>query len=396
MKLVAPDYLSYSTLPFASDIFYHGKITYSLPTGFTPKELNAINEFPGYCLQKQIPQPMIIWDYCQAYFINSYEAYECTKILSPLREYVSFTQFIYPRDITKINESLSAISDNNQLYLNFQSAYNNIPFIAREFLSHLLFEVVIESGLGGACDYLQKHIGKTDKFFQLVAATMINRFKNLKNDKLEYLIYNHEWLPLLISCGFFNKPDPNASTINADIEFFKYKLFESIISPIFGRCDSELNSERIAKTAMTKKNEISRTKDLCYDIALDVMMLDKKDSGVAEKALRYRIQKDIITPLSDLLEVPKSNISTYVVSFLRDSTLIAGLISSIFGFNSKTFVTSVAASAISTGTRILEDSIVKNKNLPSKLLLEGLKHSSKHFIEYSIELERIGIVKYPL
>lgn len=61
VSIVCPDYLCHNTLPYASDIFYHRKIVYTLPTGFHSEETNAVINFPEYCKKNSIFLNDIVW-----------------------------------------------------------------------------------------------------------------------------------------------------------------------------------------------------------------------------------------------------------------------------------------------------------------------------------------------
>ena len=80
--IVIPSYLNKYCLPYASDIFYHGHLTYFLPTGFMPQEMKTVFEFPQYCRSRAIALPNIIWDMCKLYFENDIEANECVYFRS--------------------------------------------------------------------------------------------------------------------------------------------------------------------------------------------------------------------------------------------------------------------------------------------------------------------------
>jgi hypothetical protein len=86
MLVVAPGYLNEHCLPYASDIFYHKRLLYFLPTGFHPLELHSIALFPQYCHEHSVVMPKLIWEMCHLYFENSKRAVGCLDILEPLRK----------------------------------------------------------------------------------------------------------------------------------------------------------------------------------------------------------------------------------------------------------------------------------------------------------------------
>jgi len=62
MVIVGPEYLSYMTLPSASDILYHGNLVYFLPTGFSKYEYELIAGFLRIVRKNNIFLPSFIWE----------------------------------------------------------------------------------------------------------------------------------------------------------------------------------------------------------------------------------------------------------------------------------------------------------------------------------------------
>ena len=114
--VIAPGYICPSYLPYASDIFYHNKISYFLPTGFLPTELDAVYVFPEYCSKHNLKLPEIVWEMFNYYFKASEQALTAANILSPLKgEYVDFLIPIYARGIPPIKHCNNLLQHN--LYL---------------------------------------------------------------------------------------------------------------------------------------------------------------------------------------------------------------------------------------------------------------------------------------
>jgi len=246
--VVGPGYLSPNCLPYASDIFYHKKLTYLLPTGFHPVELKAVIEFPRYCFDHSIAFPEILWEMCSLYFDNSKAAQEALDIIEPLRgSFIQIIATIYPRDRAAIKSAKQLFMAHPSLQECFRKTDFDMRFAARELLSHVLFEIFMEGGYEGAVNYLRVNSKNPEEFFQLVEAMLINRLRMLPADTL--LLQEQTWYPLINqmnSLGLFDKPwDSVVHEVDSfDIEHFRYKLFETILSPIFGRCDSQQRGSR--------------------------------------------------------------------------------------------------------------------------------------------------------
>ena len=114
--ILAPSYLSLTTLPLASDIFYHSRIIYTLPTGFVPLEVHAVAGFPEYCKSRQIALPKIIWNMCDAYFRCAEVASKAADILRPLRKrHILIVAPIYSRDTEAIDEAKVLLRRDHEL-----------------------------------------------------------------------------------------------------------------------------------------------------------------------------------------------------------------------------------------------------------------------------------------
>jgi hypothetical protein len=393
--IVGPAYLSKRSLPYAADIFYHKKITYFLPTGFTPAELKSVAEFPNYCKSRSILFPDVIWEMCTLYFENNIEAFECANILEPLRkDHIVLANAIYNRDTRAINETKQFLSKYPQIYDMFLGTEENLNFAARELLGHVLFGIVVETSLDNAVKYLQKHIEKIDKFIFLIAAVIINRIKAFTSFE-NLVVYEHDWYPLIKEvekCGNIEsrKTINNQDMDSKNIEFLRFRLFEQILNPIFGLCDSKSKSEKIAKILKVKTKEIDSLKDRCEFMAREITLMPTQEENLKQKRLNELINQEITIPLSQLVEKPLKEVKELLRNFILDSTVIAAILEVLQNAQTSMLITATTAVALSSGIKYILNSS-KKKTLPSELLLVGMKINRVKYEEVQNYLDQISI-----
>lgn len=390
MILVGPNYLNSKILPFASDIFYHKKIGYLLPTGFHPTEINSVLEFPNYCKLNSIALPSLVWKMCDLYFENTRQALEASDILKPLHnDFITLIQTSYPRNRAIIDETKKFIKDNPKLLECFERTSIDLCFISREVLSHILFEIFIEEGYRGVVQYIRENFRTEDDFILLIAATIINRLKLFEGDSIDLLLYDHSWIPLIDtymeireSCMEVCK-NRNDDSDSFMIDNMCYKLFEGILMPIFGRCDTQDKASLIKKIVIKKQDEIERLKQQCRVIAMEILLTNTSNTYLKQEKLRSMLKKSILQPLKDIKEL--------LVSFLLDSTVIGGFLSIVQQPDINALSLSVAAGAVSAGARYIFNEESKRICNPSDLLLTGLKKMRIEYEDYAKQIEEISL-----
>lgn len=377
MIVVGPGYLNHNCLPYASDIFYHRNLIYLLPTGFHPIELHSVSGFPRYCYDHSIAFPKIIWEMCSLYFENGIAAKEALDIIEPLRErFINIIATIYPRGRTAIRSAKQLLMEHPLLQECFERTPFDIRFAARELLSHVLFEVFIEEGYKGAVKHLRANSEKPEEFLRLVAAILINRLRKLPIRTL--LLYEHTWFPMLNQMndlGLFDKPGDSAvaEADSFDVEHFRYKLFETILLPIFGRCDSQPKSRAIAEVADKKCQEIEEFKRVCGTIAREVVLLPTSDVEIKQTKLSDMVREYVTEPLSAIVEQRSKQVQNLLRDFVLDSTVIAGLLTVLQGADVRTLGVAAAAGAVSTGVRYILRPKSQQKVKPNALLATGMQ-----------------------
>lgn len=391
MFLVGPDYLCKKNLPYVADIFYFKNIVYTLPTGFTQEELNNIYIFPKICEENNIMLPKIIWEMCNKYFDNTVDAFECTQIIKPfLNDKIKIIQPIYARDIEAIKKSLLMLKENDELYKSIIGSDLSFSFYSREVLSHVLFEVYIELGFDGTIKYILEYC-TSQNITHLIAAVIVNRLKiynsnnNLAYDQSYYDIYKI-YYSIINSDKDINEIDENST-----IEFMTYRLFQEILLPIYGRCDSLAKSEKVFKLLMNKSKEIEFTKEICRTITLDLFLHKDESLNMQQTVLQNSINKYLIQPLQELTEQNKKYISKLLIDFIKDSTVICGLLNLTYDRDLKNLGIAITAGAVSsTISNLIHKNIFKVAK-PEKFLLEQLKKNKIKNDYYLQELNELNI-----
>lgn len=382
-------------MPYASDIFYHGHLTYFLPTGFMPQEMKTVFEFPQYCRSRAIALPNIIWDMCKLYFENDIEANECVDILDPLRkEHITFALCVYPRNIEMINEAKEFINQHPSLLGIFERTEIDLKFAARELLSHVLYEVVLEKGIPGAVDYLRINSKKDNDLELLIAAAIMNRIQIFKSFE-SVLIYEHDWYPLIMEVNKFqnikNGNDKSSDYNDSEsIEFFRCRLFGEILNPIYDRCNSKSKNEKIGKIAKSKIQEILVLKEKCEVIAREIYLMPTREEEIKKKRMQELIQSEIAIPLSEITEMPLKKAKELLRDFLTDSSIIGGVLLIAQGETFTTLTTAAAARLISSGIRYIINNS-NRKTTPSDLLVTGMKEMNMKYEDVKNHLNSIAL-----
>jgi hypothetical protein len=306
IPVVAPSYLSPRCLPYVSDIFYHDRIIYFGPTGIHPLEWHAVAGFPEYCRKQQIALPQLIWEMTNAYFENSRLAVKAADILRPLQpQLVLIVVAVYDRDEVAIQKAKKMLQQRRDLIDLFERTSFELPFPSRELLSHLFLDLFMQRGYEGVIEYLREETHSPDRFIQLLVAVLLNRFRLFAGRESSLLLYEHSWYPFLLrACSIQQASVVSTSQDTTDpqeVEHLCYKLFETILLPLFGRVDSPDKAEEVAKISSDRSAEIVGMKTECRRIARDIVTSGTEDSSLKEEILRDAIQERISEPLAALL-----------------------------------------------------------------------------------------------
>jgi hypothetical protein len=400
MALIGPGYLSQKSLPYASDVFYHQKLTYFSPTGFHPTETNSVIEFPGYCHQHSIALPEIIWEMPQHYFNSAKALIENSEILEPLRDKViKLVQPVYARDRSAIDRAKATIIENPILLEKFKLVDLDLQLVSRELLSHVLYGLFLEEGFSGAIQYIHDNSKTSDDFLLLIASVLVNRLRALFiYPSSELLLYEHSWSPIIHELARMvdvEKSDESSdSTVSSDrveIENFKFKLFEVVLSPLFGRCDSYSKSMFVAQTLQDRQEEINVLKQECGYIGREVILLPTSDPNIKQEVLQEQIKKRILEPLSDISRKPKQDILKLLTEFTLDGSVMGGILTIFQGFNPVVLGTGAATAALSVGLRYLLSERSQKSVNPSNLLVKGMNTSRIKYEEIQTHLNAISM-----
>jgi hypothetical protein len=399
LPIVAPDYVSDLCLPYASDVFYHQRVIYSLPVGFTPLEFWAVAGFPSYCRGESVELPELIWDMCNSYFEAGEEAVRASAKIEPLRKtYALIVQLVYARDRDRIAAAKELLVAHPALMDAFEQVNIDRRLVGRELLSHVLYEVFIQDGYDGAIRYLKEVAGTPSDALLLIAAVVTNRLEGFVKQSAPMLIYESTWYPFLVELSkITNGGTPNEeATDESIIEHFRFKLFEAILLPVFGRCDSAEKSQWVADLAQRKKAEIEALKQACGAIAVDVALMPTDNRNLRQERLATQISERVIEPLTAILDRPRQESVALIRDALIDSGLISAVLSAPLGASINTIGMAALAGTMSAIARQMLRSADRNVE-PSALLAQGMidrgiKYQPIFERLRSISLESVDIV----
>jgi hypothetical protein len=335
---------------------------------------------------------------CELYFANSKEAVHSFKILQPLHSNaIQVISTVYPRDRTAIAKAKQMIIDHPTLAEAISRAELDPKFLAREFLSHILFEIYLENGIKGSIEYIYENCKDETNFQLLVFSVLINRLNALAHSPYPVLLYEQSWNILLHEhAKIISLPEKDQTSEQIDsfeIEHFKYKLFETLLMPIFGKCDSKEKANIAARFLSDKQKEIRALKDECEHIAREVILLPTKDKQVQQDVLNALIRHRITEPLSILLEKPRQDILAFLRDVFLDSSVIAGLMSIFYGFDAGNLATAFTSAIIATGTRLALSYRAGNRVQAPKLLIEGMRRNRMSYLQFQEHLNSINMAQ---
>jgi hypothetical protein len=391
VALVIPTYLSRSNTPSVSSLLYQEKLTFFMPTGFTPKEFQSVAEFPQYCRNNSVSLPGWIWSFCEQYFQNSDEALVCATTLEPLRGLVNIVATSYNRNRAAIDSSRNLLFEHPHLLNTIRNMRLRTPFVAREVLSHVLYEVFLEEGHSGCVEYLREHTATPEATDWLIGAVLVNRFKLFVAMNEPVVLFEHAWHELF---GQLQVALDSSRQVELDdaqrAELFSHSLFEAIVTPIFGWIDSRDKAEMVAKVSRKSRDSISSLKTLCRDVGVEMIITPTQDKRLRERLLARRLEDLIVEPLAELLRRPKRDVLQLVKDFLLDSTVVGGVLSIADGFNASTVGLAGAAGAISIGAKYLFSETESRSTAPAAVLVEGLRHSGVQEADLFKELRSLA------
>lgn len=390
LNVVCPNYLCYDTLPYAADIFYHGNLTYFMPTGISQNEWENVIEFPRYCSERNIALPQIIWEMHNKYFECSKQAVECSKILEPLEHRILKISAVYARDTNAISKCRKELCNNPRLLECFSKSADDLNFLTRELFSHIFLEVYFEGGFNLIKEYLEINFRNQETIFELLAAVITNRMNSIFcGEDMNYIIYNHSWYPFLVEYFIEQQKEGAAKNIDS-IDPNIHRLFTEIISPIFGKCDSMKKTEYIACTVEKQSDAILGLKNICKEIIETSIFYKNDEVDLRDEKLKSLVVEKVIEPLSYMMSKPKNDVKKIITDFVLDSTVIGGILSTVQGFSPDTVGLSAAAGAVSVGLNYIINERKSKKSKPTKLLVEGLKQNKVEYLQYENALKEIG------
>ena len=275
-----------TALPYASDVLYHDRIIYFAPTGIDPEEWSAVAGFPAYCIQHRVNLPRIALQMCKGYFESSRLAADAVNVIRPLQpDKVLLVIALYGRDLDTVSKAEGLLDQHSDLANLLPFTDGDLPFISRELMSHLFADPDWRTDYRKPIQYLTDEAGSPEHFVRLIAAVMVNRLRLFVGHEPGLLMSDHNWYPFVIrGCEALRDhvaPEVDEVADSDAVELMSYKLFETILTPLFGRVDTAVRAESVAHVASTLGAEVAAFKSACRRISTGVVT-----SGTCDSALR--------------------------------------------------------------------------------------------------------------
>ena len=351
-----------------------------------------------YCHGASIALPKWVWDFCALYFENTKATLRCLDILAPLRvKHVAIISAAYPRGRAAIDHAKELLEKHPSLLQAISYVDLDMSFVSREVLSHVLFEIFLEEGYKGALQYFKDNSKSADAVFELVAAVLVNRLRLFSSGASPILVYDHSWYPAIAELDSIQSGRCDEQTDSDAIEHFTYKLFESVLLPLFGKVDSPRKAKMISQIAEKQATSVSALKAACQRIARDFVLLPTTDSALRQQALTEGINVQIVEPLAAVIRKPKRDLIGLLREFSLDSTVIGGLLAIADVTTASTVGLAMAAGALSTGTKYLLNEKQAKSEQPSQVLIEGMQRAGLEEQEVVGRLRQIALssVEFP-
>ena len=388
--LVVPEYASPDVLPYASDILYHGRLVYTMPTGIAPEQADAVASFPEYCKQHDLAMAPAVWQLLRAYWDNAPLAGECVDLLRPFGDRVAFWAVVYARDETAIERARSLLTDHPDLMDAFAITEWSVPFLAREIMSHVLFELRLERGIDHAARYLQEHLGSFEKFVDLAAAVMTNRVSALASVPFPIILYKETWWPFVTGVQDA-RGAPIAGDEEGRTEFLTHKIFEAVLLPIFGRCDDAAKNSQIATLIDRQEGSGSQAlRKTCEEISQELIALNAPNTVTLQTELNRLIDTRIADPLASFLNQPTRTARAALGGMLTDTGLLtAALMAALSPSTRPAALPLAAVSGYKASFNILRSLFKSGRERPPEPLISGMKAMSAKEKEVAAGLKSI-------
>lgn len=329
--VVGPEYVCPAVLPYGADILYFGRLIYCLPTGFAPLEHYALQGFPAYAEERSVRIPPALWGLHVQYFRAANEARRALQVLEPLRgRHVTVVALSYARTADVIAKASAALMQEPALLGELKQIPSAIPLVARETLSHVFLEVFLERGYSGVAAHLQRIATNAHDLETFLAAAVLNRLGVFARMKTPFAVYDERWRtvlsrvpPVLAERSADDEDDP----AHFRVEHFRYKLFQEILNPVLGRCDTAQKSQRVAAFAKKRRNEVSALKAECGAIAREVVLANTASDTLRQEMLSDEILRRLVPAFADAVHEPRRRAVDYVKKVVLDSGVVGGLLS---------------------------------------------------------------------
>lgn len=393
--VVGPGYIAPEAIPHAADIFYFRDVHYTVPTGFMPIERSNVCEFPRYCREKGVSLPRVYWEMFGQYYDNDRLALDCAELLEPLTKVgkISFDRMLYERDRKTIQQAAKFVAENPGLLRLIMACPISFRFVSREVVSHAVSG--IDPNRGVSFDFLIRYLSRYSsrrKLIELTASVLVHRlevFMQLERSPFDEVLLFEEGQRRVIAeikklrLPKDDKNDPKSSELH-----LRYRIFGTLLEPIYGKCDSRKKNSIIASLSKDKASEIESLKEECLFLATDLLSRNIQEEETLRRLLTQLIADRIVRPLGEFTSKSQAETRRLLTDFVLSSGIVTAILSSIIEPNPSTVSLAIAAGGISALAKDLLNSGFE-PSPPTRFLLASLKKMKVKERDYIVRLQAL-------
>lgn len=252
------------------------------------------------------------------------------ELFKPLGEKVIQALFVYPADITALEEA-GALVESSAMSKESIKNLINIPNAAGEIVRHIMVEAFLEKGedVGALFEYCGSFFRDEQISHLLVRAYFLRLLvlKRIYRSRTPLLLNNPDLAEFFTSLPVESQVDEDDTV---DIDMIAWELFRQILSSHL----DPLNSERvklIAKLLSSRSAEIDGLRSKCLFLAeqcLEPVHLEQLTENV-EKFIKVHVNKEI----KELLELDRKSLENFFIALFSDektwiamTVIIAGIL----------------------------------------------------------------------
>lgn len=342
------------TLPEVADVLYFDSLTFTLPTGFHPSEIEAVDRLPRTLQQRSAAPPDMFWGLLGGYVAAGTSAMSAAKVLAPLRaSVVRVVMPVYGRGFTELAraaELLNEPSVRSALMLTMP----DVNLLGRETIGHYCFGLPSEIGADAALEALLADLRDESSLLDKAMTAVVNRLVHLSSFDAA-LVQDARWVPLLTAVsgsGAQGLQQPDGDQL---LDFVSQRVFSEVLRPVFGVCDSLQKSTWVAAMRVARGEALDALRAMTRSLAMQLIALPASAPVAREELLRNSLRLEIRSPLEDLLDPAPFPWRDVIRDAGWDTAVVAGVMGLLVGGPPMAVATAAGVAGVaSAGKRLFQ------------------------------------------